>query len=126
MTRQELLNDNAPSSSPWGQVQHSEQIISGIWAVSTSTHGGIWLSPDRLAELTNILGYSYSTFCGSTCWFEEDCDWCIPAIAFQFHGSYEAACQQLRGMSQWLENDRYKKAYDALMNAGRIMEGAGQ
>lgn len=71
-----------PASSPWGEVQEGKRLAPGIWKVYTASHGGIWLNDERLSQLNEILGHEYPTFCGSPRWFEEDCDWCVPALAF--------------------------------------------
>lgn len=109
--------ERSPVSSPWGQVQHSKCLADGIWSVSTASHGGIWLSEDRLRELDEIMPEAYPTFVGDARWFEEDCDWCIPVIAFHLE-HFEAACRQLRSMQSL--GDKYKRAYRALIAAGRI------
>lgn len=36
-----------PETSPWGGVERAEQILSGIWSVSTASHGGLILSEGR-------------------------------------------------------------------------------
>lgn len=36
-----------PQTSPWGNVERAEQILSGIWSVSTASHGGLILSEGR-------------------------------------------------------------------------------
>lgn len=114
--------DRAPTSSPWGRVQHSKQLADGIWSVTTESHGGIYLSDMRLAELTKILGYEFPTFCGSPNWFEEDCDWVIPFVAFGLKYSYEAACKQLRAMARSGSSPRFLHAYDELVAAKCILD----
>ena len=108
-----------PTSSPWGEVEDGEQLAVGIWRVSTPSHGGIWLSEDRLRQLDEILGGCYPTFCGDARWFEEDCDWCIPVIAFSLK-HYEAACRQLRSMQSM--GDKYRRAVRALAGAGKMVD----
>lgn len=109
----------APKSSPWGEVQSRRRLAPGIWSVSTASHGGICLADYRLKELTEILGHEYPTFCGSHVWFEEDCDWCIPVIAFNLE-RYESACRQLRSMQSM--GDKYKRAVSALVAAGKMLD----
>jgi len=67
-------------SSLWGKIQHVEKLAEGAWSVSTAGHGGIKLSRGRMAKLpkaARATGFSRSG------WFEEDCDWAIPAYAFE-------------------------------------------
>lgn len=118
-----LLDETiAPKSSPWGPVQSAKHLADGIWSVSTSGHGGIWLSNDRVAELHEIMGYNYPTFCRDYQWYEEDCDWTIPVIAFGIESHYEDACKQLRMMSKrWLDRTIFRQAHDALVKAGCML-----
>jgi hypothetical protein len=64
--------------SPWGKVQHQEDLAEGIAIVSTAGHGGVWLSARRLEELEKKLGHVHI----EGRWFEEDCDWAVVAIVF--------------------------------------------
>lgn len=70
-------------STPWGAVQMLETYGDGesVVFVSTASHGGFWLSPERLADMPAGLK-DHQTFCGSPCWFEEDCDALIVTLAF--------------------------------------------
>ncbi len=58
-----------PMGSPWGHIQDADQIAPGIWSVSTASHGGFYLSQQRMAALPDYL--KVNTY-GQTCWFEED------------------------------------------------------
>lgn len=76
--------DKAPrrgSESPWGAVQSEHEQAPGIVSVSTAGHGGIWLSPERLAQFRQLfptfVGYS-----GAEMWLEEDCDASLAVLAF--------------------------------------------
>ena len=64
-----------PRRSPWGDVQHVEKLANGIFSVSTSSHGGIYVAPGvrlRIPEPWRQTPYSGGG------WFEEDSDWVIP------------------------------------------------
>lgn len=63
--------------SPWGVVQDQKILADGIVWVSTPSHGGVWVSPDRLDKMP-IKQTAYSQ--GG--WFEEDCDWALVAVTF--------------------------------------------
>jgi hypothetical protein len=67
--------------TPWGESQTIEQIAPGIRSVTTSSHGGINLSNDRVKELQSKYP-GYKTFRNFENWFEEDCDWSIVATAW--------------------------------------------
>lgn len=69
-----------PRHTPWGVVQTSTRLADGIWKVSTASHGGIWLSPARRAQVPAFL--VPETFLKSATWFEEDCDQRWPRVIF--------------------------------------------
>lgn len=79
-----------PTHSPWGAIQHSVRLADGIWSVTTSNHGGLWLSPERIEQLNQWILIApgtgqlqeYVTFVHDPQWWEEDCDWCTPIVAF--------------------------------------------
>ena len=62
-----------PRTSPWGEVQHCEMLIDGVFLVSTAGHGGVmvrkgaagFLSPDA-----RKIGQSERNYLS----FEEDCE----------------------------------------------------
>lgn len=65
------------SSTPWGPAQQASVLAPGIVAVSTASHGGIWLSSERQvhipAGIRPINGRS---------WYEEDCEWALVFVLF--------------------------------------------
>lgn len=71
---------NPPKHTPWGHADHITILADGIASVSTSSHGGIWLSEERWAQLTAKFPMVQS-WAGEG-WLEEDCDWCVAALAF--------------------------------------------
>jgi len=66
------------TSSPWGHIQTRETLAPGIVAVTTASHGGIWLSWSRHKQVKERFG---PTFAGGP-WYEEDCDWARVAVTF--------------------------------------------
>lgn len=77
MSFQPTLN----STSPWGKVQHLSILAPGIVSVSTASHGGIWLSPDRERRIPPA-GHAIARQYAPAQWYEEDCDACIVAVCF--------------------------------------------
>jgi len=75
--RVKVYSNNVPVNSPWGKVKFKEQFAQGIWYVSTASHGGIWLSPERRKEMNRK-----SAFLKSYTWWEEDEDCFIPISFF--------------------------------------------
>lgn len=43
--------DQIPKTTPWGKPQTVEIIAPGIVEYTTASHGGIWLSPERNAQV---------------------------------------------------------------------------
>jgi len=78
----------APVSTPWGIPDDSHTIAPGIVSYHTPSHGGIWLSPDRLIEFMAKFPH-YAPFAGAP-WFEEDEDCGAVVLAFPDHFCDEA------------------------------------
>src|SRR4051812_49058082 len=74
-----------PVETPWGHPDTVTEIAPGIVSYSTPSHGGIWLSPERIGEMPRPL-QEFVPFGGKQSgpgrWFEEDCDWSVVALAF--------------------------------------------
>lgn len=66
----------APTRSPWGAVQHAEEIAPGIWTAGTAGHGGIKLSRQRNAAMPPYMRISGG-------WYEEDSLWARVALVFK-------------------------------------------
>lgn len=64
----------------WGQVNYATEIADGWWSVSTPSHGGHVLSRYRLMQMPE--SWRSTTYSGGG-QFEEDCDWCLPAVWFR-------------------------------------------
>lgn len=73
MTR--FLPSPRPSHSPWGTIDHADQIVPGVWSVGTPSHGGFLLSPERQAAMPAAARRKGPAY-------EEDVDWCLVALAF--------------------------------------------
>jgi hypothetical protein len=74
--------------SPWGLIDSVTPLGPDAMAVSTPSHGGIWVSPAGLAKIPEALRATAYSGGG---WFEEDCDWCIPYLALGLHAFEEPA-----------------------------------
>lgn len=62
--------------SPWGVIETAEPVADGIVSVHTPSHGGIWLSEARLAQMPPG---EHST----DGWYEEDCEAAFPLRRFR-------------------------------------------
>ena len=64
--------------TPWGRVQEGTVLAPGIISYSTASHGGIWIDEAH----RKALNYNKS-WLGTDEWWEEDCDWAVPYVAFK-------------------------------------------
>ncbi len=98
-------------SSPWGAVQNSEHLGSGIYSVSTSSHGGIFVPPELNRQIPAYLRNADG-------FYEEDSDWAIPALAFPqvewFAKNQDGAKNTLK---KWRPNE-YEKFFGVKLNEG--------
>lgn len=62
--------------SPWGLIETAKPIAEGIVCVHTPSHGGIWLSAARLAQM-------HPDERSSDGWYEEDCEAAWPLRRFR-------------------------------------------
>lgn len=69
-------------ASPWGAIDGVTPLGPEAAAVTTASHGGIWVTPAALARIPESLRATAYSDGG---WFEEDCDWCIPYLALGLH-----------------------------------------
>ena len=74
--------------SPWGPVQHAEDIADGIVSVHTASHGGLWLSQARL----DLMDPSERSSDG---WYEEDCEAAFPLRRFRDDVIHSYPAEQL-------------------------------
>ena len=65
----------APIETIWGVPQTAEQILPGVWHVTTSSHGGFVLSDERQAAMPAALRLETTSY-------EEDVDWALVVYAF--------------------------------------------
>lgn len=73
------MRERSLGSSPWGAVQHLTNVLAGMVSVSTASHGGIIVAPDRLERMP---AYMREAWAGRGA-FEEDVDWSIPFCVFE-------------------------------------------
>lgn len=68
-----------PTDTPWGRAQDVKELADGVWMVSAPSHGGVWLSPDRMAKVPKLL--KHAKFAPGP-WFEWDQDILVPVVLF--------------------------------------------
>lgn len=73
--------------SPWGPIIDIDRLADGIYRVTSQSHGGIYLSPARRAELADkaphlLEAVERKACCDKPSWWEEDCEASIPLLVF--------------------------------------------
>lgn len=63
-----------PPYSPWGEVQHCEELCPGVYQVSTASHGGVMAKLSVASKLFSTAVRQYSFVEGGYLCFEEDCE----------------------------------------------------
>ena len=76
-----MNNPTIGSHSPWGAIDDAKEIAEGIVSVGTPSHGGIWLSPERFAQMPACLR-NRNWLGEESNWFEEDCSWLLVVARF--------------------------------------------
>lgn len=76
--------EQTPDMTPWGKPDTVTKIAPGLTFYSTPSHGGYWLSPERVAEMPAPLRdfEPWGAFHGPGRFYEEDCDWSVVCLAF--------------------------------------------
>jgi hypothetical protein len=65
-----------PSDTLWGAPDDAEQILPGIWEVSTPSHGGFVLSEERQQAMPAALRFVHRQY-------EEDVNWSLVVLGFE-------------------------------------------
>lgn len=76
--------------SPWGVIDRALELAPGIVSMTTDSHGGIWLSPERvmampqaLARVKTFVERSLGAQPSPGRWYQEDCgDVSLVALAW--------------------------------------------
>lgn len=89
-------------NSPWGAPDSEKTIADGLIFVSTPSHGGFYLSPDRWATLKEKFP-DFQPFNGNIGWLEEDSDWAMAALAFPEYFKDEEICDAIRMADAWIK-----------------------
>lgn len=98
-------------NTPWGVSQHTEKLAEGITTVSTSSHGGIKLDATRNAMVPDYMRNEDG-------WYEEDCDWAVPAMVFPFAFDYPTPEQAHSSARATLKNwkpDAYERYFSVTL-----------
>lgn len=109
-----------PETTPWGTVQTVETVARGLRWVFTAGHGGVVVSPTRMAAMPAALravgdvGRRHSGRAGYG-YYEEDCDWAAAALAFldDFAAADRRGRAELETDARTLLADWHPDSYEA-------------
>ena len=110
-----------PMGSPWGHIQDAEQIVPGIWSVSTASHGGFYLSEQRMSALPNHLKVNIY---GQNCWFEEDVEVSLVLLGFAEEFASHPVYGKWSDMIAKTVEQYYPDAFKAQMEHKGLKPGA--
>jgi len=85
-------------STPWGIADYQEQLAEGIISCSTSSHGGIYVSP----ELNVKIHEAWRTKDG---FYEEDCEWGVVAFTFPEAFPKDNRADIIKHLKNWMPSD---------------------
>ena len=93
-----------PHYSPWGEIQHCEELCPGVYEVSTASHGGVMAKLSAASRAFSMAARRYGFVEGGYLCFEEDCEAPVairelldkglckaPVNQYYASGEYEAA-----------------------------------
>ncbi|MBO5140581.1 MAG: hypothetical protein J6B76_08025 [Peptococcaceae bacterium] len=79
-----------PDYSPWGDIQHADELYTGVHFVSTASHGGVMMLRQIVENLLDKQVQDYGFWFGNYLCFEEDCDAPIAIRELMDKGLYTA------------------------------------
>jgi hypothetical protein len=106
--------------TPWGKAQSAQEVITGMYFVTTAGHGGM-----KLSIKLNKLIPDYMRNQGG--WYEEDIDWCIPYVILATHDlltnpkfgeDVDKAVALLRNWKPMM----YERFFDVVLKPGESMK----
>ena len=83
-----------PPYSPWGEIQHCEELCPGVYQVSTASHGGVMAKLSVASKLFSMAVRQYSFVEGGYLCFEEDCEAPVAIRELMEKGLYKAPVNQ--------------------------------
>lgn len=95
-----------PEYSPWGEVQHQEKLCSGVFSVSTASHGGIMVHRSVAKAVLSPAARKHCFRDGNYYCFEEDCDAPVAIRELLDKGLYTAP------VNDYFKPGEYEKAID--------------
>lgn len=111
-----------PPYSPWGEIQHCEELCPGVYQVSTASHGGVMAKLSVASKLFSMAVRQYSFVEGGYLCFEEDCEAPVAIRELMDKGLCKAPVNQYYGPGEYeaaidRSIQRYQPEYWAYRNA---------
>jgi hypothetical protein len=85
--------------TPWGAADHMDTIAEGIVFYSTPSHGGFWLSAERLRQVNKV--FREATFVKGGQWYEEDCDAAMVVVSFPQYFEVSMVQRAAESLKRW-------------------------
>lgn len=90
-----------PPHSPWGEIQHCEELCPGVYQVSTASHGGVMAKLSVASKLFSTAVRQYSFVEGGYLCFEEDCEAPVAIRELMDKGLCKAPVNQYYGPGEY-------------------------
>lgn len=90
-----------PPYSPWGKIQHCEELCPGVYQVSTASHGGVMAKLSVASKLFSTAVRQYSFVEGGYLCFEEDCEAPVAIRELMDKGLCKAPVNQYYGPGEY-------------------------
>ena len=88
----EMVAHGKIKRSPWGYVKMQRELAPGVVQVETKSHGGLHLSPERLAAMPEKERTKDS-------WYEQDCE--AAFVFWRFRDELVTAPDRLDMVGRW-------------------------
>ena len=90
-----------PPYSPWGEIQHCEELCPGVYQVSTASHSGVMAKLSVASKLFSTAVRQYGFVEGGYLCFEEDCEAPVAIRELMDKGLYKAPVNQYYGPGEY-------------------------
>jgi hypothetical protein len=102
------VSHSISTATPWGRAQSATYYANGLISYTTSSHGGFHVSWGLQRRIPSYLRTIDA-------WYEEDCEWAIPAVVFPEYFSLRDRLLAIETMQRWFPElwVRYMNEYYA-------------
>lgn len=98
------------TGTPWGRADSATTFARGIVFYNTPGHGGFHVARGLNARMPDHLRRDDG-------WYEEDCDWCLVAVAFPGSFTPDERADAERTFRNW-HPDRWERHHERALVAG--------